>query len=62
MLQSSFNNPTGAVTPDAAKKRIVELLAKRGIPLIEDDIYGDLHFGKERPRPFGAFDGSRAAS
>jgi DNA-binding transcriptional MocR family regulator len=55
VLQSSFNNPNGAVTPDAAKKRIVDLLARRAIPLIEDDIYGDLHFGKERPRPFAAF-------
>ncbi len=55
LLQSSFNNPTGAVTPDAAKRRILQLLAKRRIPLIEDDIYGDLHFGNERPRPFGAF-------
>jgi DNA-binding transcriptional MocR family regulator len=58
VLQSSFNNPTGAVTPDAAKKRIVALLAKRGVPLIEDDIYGDLHYGNERPQPFGAFDDS----
>jgi DNA-binding transcriptional MocR family regulator len=56
LLQSSFNNPTGAMTPDAAKERIVRLLAKHRIPLIEDDIYGDLHFGNERPRPFGAFD------
>jgi DNA-binding transcriptional MocR family regulator len=56
LLQSSFNNPTGAVTPDSAKMRIVELLARRGIPLIEDDIYGDLHFGTVRPRPFAAFD------
>ena len=58
VLQSSFNNPAGSATSDAAKRRIVEILAARGIPLVEDDIYGDLHFGNERPRPFGAFDGS----
>src|SRR5690606_27169392 len=42
------------------KQRIVTLLARRGITLIEDDIYRELHFGKERPKPFGAFvdDGS----
>src|SRR5690606_9634524 len=57
-LQSSFNNPTGAATPDAEKRRIVEILEAREIPLIEDDIYGDLHFGDERPKPFAAFDGS----
>lgn len=56
LLQSSFNNPTGAQTSDAAKQRIVEILSRRGIALIEDDIYGDLHFGRERPKPFAAFD------
>jgi DNA-binding transcriptional MocR family regulator len=55
LLQSSFNNPTGALTPDAAKQRILAVLAKHRIPLIEDDIYGDLHFGRERPKPFAAF-------
>lgn len=58
LLQSSFNNPTGAATPDDVKRRIVDVLARRGIPLIEDDIYGDLHFGNERPKPFAAFDDS----
>jgi DNA-binding transcriptional MocR family regulator len=58
ILQSSFNNPTGALTPDSAKRRIVAVLAKHGVPLIEDDIYSDLHFGKERPTPFAAFDDS----
>jgi DNA-binding transcriptional MocR family regulator len=58
VLQSSFNNPVGALTPDTAKRRIVALLAKHGVPLIEDDIYSDLHFGRERPTPFAAFDDS----
>ena len=56
VFQSSFNNPTGAVTPDDAKRRIVEILGDAGVPLVEDDIYGDLHFGPHRPRPFSAFD------
>lgn len=56
LLQSSFNNPTGAATPDTAKQHIVEVLAKHRIPLIEDDIYGDLHFARERPKPFSAWD------
>lgn len=58
VLQSGFNNPTGAQTPDEAKERIVELLARNRIPLIEDDVNGDLHLGKERPRLFSAFDGA----
>ena len=32
------------------------MLARRDIPLIEDDIYGDLHHDGARPRPARAFD------
>lgn len=51
-------NPLGSVMPDAAKQRVAELLAARGVPLIEDDIYGDICFGGARPRPIHAFDKS----
>src|SRR5262249_38183744 len=33
-----------------------EMLARREIPLIEDDIYGDLQHDGPRPRPAKAFD------
>jgi DNA-binding transcriptional MocR family regulator len=52
----NFNNPTGNSIPDTYKKQLVELLAKKDIPLIEDDIYGELFFGKERPKTCKAFD------
>jgi DNA-binding transcriptional MocR family regulator len=52
----NFSNPLGAAMPDEAKERLVGMLARREIPLIEDDIYGDLHFGDARPRPAKAFD------
>lgn len=45
----NFSNPTGSLMPDANKKRLVEMLAEKQIPLIEDDIFGDLYFGNERP-------------
>lgn len=45
----NFNNPLGGCMPDANKKRLVELITKNNIPLIEDDIYGELYFGKSRP-------------
>lgn len=56
LLSSSFNNPLGSTTPDDKKVAILDLLARYGVPLIEDDIYGDIYFGPERPRPFMAFD------
>ncbi|WP_438032146.1 PLP-dependent aminotransferase family protein [Sorangium sp. So ce204] len=52
----NFNNPLGSAMPDEAKERLVAMLARREVPLIEDDIYGDLHFGDVRPRPAKAFD------
>src|SRR5258705_1323642 len=56
LLSSSFNNPLGCTMSDEKKKAVLELLAKRRIPLIEDDIYGDIYFGEERPKPFMALD------
>jgi DNA-binding transcriptional MocR family regulator len=41
---------------DAAKKRLVELLASRNVPLIEDHIYAELQFESPAPRPAKAFD------
>ncbi|MFT3674886.1 MAG: PLP-dependent aminotransferase family protein [Chitinophagaceae bacterium] len=52
----NFNNPLGGCIPDAQKKELVELLTARNIPLIEDDIYGELYFGKNRPRTCKYYD------
>jgi len=56
VLAPNFNNPDGALTPDGAKAEIVDILARRGVPLIEDDVYGDLHFGPDRPKCCKAYD------
>jgi DNA-binding transcriptional MocR family regulator len=42
--------------PDEKKKQLVEMLGKREIPLIEDDIYGEMFFGKIRPKTCKTFD------
>ncbi len=46
---SNLSNPLGSLMPEDHKRRLVELLAERGVPLIEDDIYGDLSFEPRRP-------------
>jgi len=56
LMLPTISNPLGSAMTDAAKQRLVEMLARREIPLIEDDIYGDLYFGPDRPRPAKAFD------
>jgi DNA-binding transcriptional MocR family regulator len=56
LFVSNFNNPLGSCMPDENKKQLVDMLAKREIPLIEDDIYGEMYFGKTRPKTCKAFD------
>jgi DNA-binding transcriptional MocR family regulator len=56
LLVPNFNTPLGSCMPDDNKKEIVSLLSKHNIPLIEDDIYGDLYFGTNRPKCCKSFD------
>jgi len=56
LVVNNFNNPLGSCMPDERKKQLVEILAKLEIPLIEDDIYGELYFGKTRPKTCKTFD------
>lgn len=55
-LVSNFSNPLGTCMSDQRKKQLVELLAQYEVPLIEDDIYGDLYFEGTRPKALKAFD------
>lgn len=52
----NFNNPLGSCMPDENKKQLVEMITKYNVPLIEDDIYGELYFGKSRPKTCKYFD------
>lgn len=56
VIVSNFNNPLGSCIPTQKKKQIVELLATRNLPLIEDDIYGDLNHSGPRPIVAKSFD------
>jgi len=55
-LMTTFQNPLGATLPLEKKRELVQLLARHEIPLIEDDVYAELYFGEERPKPAKAFD------
>ena len=56
LFMLNYSNPLGSCMPDEKKARLVEMLASRNIPLIEDDIYGELAFAPERPKVAKAFD------
>jgi DNA-binding transcriptional MocR family regulator len=55
-LMTTFQNPLGSTMPDEKKRELVQLLTRHDLPLIEDDVYGDLYFGAKRPPPAKAFD------
>lgn len=46
---TNFSNPLGCLMPDDHKRELVEILGVREIPLIEDDIAGDLSYSQRRP-------------
>jgi len=52
----NFHNPMGFVMPENRKREFVQLCATRGIPILEDDTYGDLPHEGPRPRCLKAFD------
>jgi DNA-binding transcriptional MocR family regulator len=56
VVTPNFQNPTGALMPDEAKRRLLALAARHGATLIEDDIFGDLQHTGARPRPLKAWD------
>lgn len=54
----TVQNPLGASMPVARKQQLVAVAEHAGIPLIEDDVYGDLAGEGQRPPACKAFDRS----
>jgi DNA-binding transcriptional MocR family regulator len=57
VAQTTATNPLGAVMPDEARRRLVRMIDRHDLPLIEDDVYGDLVFrssGSSSPTPWPA--------
>lgn len=56
LVVANYSNPLGSLMSNENKRDLVKLLARHEIPLIEDDIYGDLCFEQERPCAAKSFD------
>ena len=56
VVVSNYNNPLGSCIATDNKKELVELLARHDIPLLENDINGELYFGDQRPLVAKSFD------
>ena len=53
---TNFQNPVGASMPEEKKQQLVELLREHQVPLIEDDVYAELYYAQQAPKPAKAFD------
>ncbi len=56
VVMPNCHNPLGYVLPDEKKRALVELTGRFDVPLIEDDVYGDLAYADSRPKTLKAFD------
>jgi DNA-binding transcriptional MocR family regulator len=52
----NYNNPLGSCMPVDNRKELVELLTRHDIPLLENDINGELFFDDQRPVVAKSFD------
>ena len=53
-LLPNFQNPTGRLIPDERRAQLVAAARTAGVPLVEDNPYGELWFDRPPPRPLAA--------
>ena len=56
ILNPTFENPFGCSMQPYALRAVAEAMAARGIPVIEDDVYGDLSFHGRPVHSLASFD------
>jgi DNA-binding transcriptional MocR family regulator len=56
VVTPAASNPLGYVMPDDRKEALLRLLEAHDVPLIEDDIYGELVYAAPRPRAIKSWD------
>ena len=56
VLVSNFNNPDGACLSNEKKRQLAEFANREQIPVIEDDLYGDIFFKGNRPDTIKTYD------
>ena len=56
VVLSNFNNPLGSCIPDDNKRELVRLLAGHDVPLIENNVFGEICFDGQPPTVAKAYD------
>lgn len=51
LFSTAINNPLGSMKTDAQRQAMVSLLEQYDLPLIEDDVYSELYFTEQKPKP-----------
>lgn len=51
LFTTTVNNPLGSMMHNEQRKQLVELVEKYNVPLIEDEVYSELYFTDEKPKP-----------
>lgn len=51
IFSTAINNPLGSMMSNEQRQQLVALIEQYQVPLIEDDVYGDLYFSDQRPKP-----------
>jgi len=62
VLIPTVHNPLGSIMPEESRSRLVAMIRKANVALIEDDIYADLGYAPVRPRACRSYDESASAS
>ncbi|MFU0855007.1 PLP-dependent aminotransferase family protein, partial [Kluyvera cryocrescens] len=57
-LMTNSQNPLGFTLSPEKKARLIAILSAHNVTLIEDDVYSELYFGREKPLPAKAWDKS----
>ncbi|MFM1641018.1 aminotransferase-like domain-containing protein [Aeromonas salmonicida] len=55
-LMGNVQHPLGHTMPDDHKRELMLLLNTHDVALVEDDVYAEVYFGRERPRPIKYWD------
>jgi DNA-binding transcriptional MocR family regulator len=56
MVMPNFQNPLGFKMPDERKRQLVDFAARSGMPLIENGVYDELHYGDAPPSTLKSYD------
>jgi DNA-binding transcriptional MocR family regulator len=62
VLIPTVHNPLGSIMPEESRSRLVGMIRKANVALIEDDIYADLGYAAARPRACRSYDDAASAS